>query len=88
LQEENDELYDILKKGETGKLKEEVRGLRRVVNRLEGALQGEPQINSTPMKHPLIRYLFSYRIPSSYRELIVVFSPHLLECYTYKSIQV
>lgn len=41
LQEENDELYDLLKQGETGKLKEEVRGLRRVVDRLEGALRGD-----------------------------------------------
>jgi len=41
LQEENDELYELLKSGETGKLKEEVRGLRRVVVRLEGALRGE-----------------------------------------------
>lgn len=40
LQEENDELYELLKHGETGKLKEEVRGLRRVVGRLEGALKG------------------------------------------------
>lgn len=40
LQEENDELYDLLKQGETGKLKEEVRGLRRVVAKLEGALRG------------------------------------------------
>jgi hypothetical protein len=40
LQEENDELYDLLKLGETGRLKEEVRGLRRVVERLEGALRG------------------------------------------------
>jgi hypothetical protein len=40
LQEENDELYDILKRDETGKLKEEVRGLRRVVERLETALRG------------------------------------------------
>jgi hypothetical protein len=40
LQEENDELYDLLKHGETGKLKEEVRGLRRVKERLEGALRG------------------------------------------------
>ncbi|KAF8238808.1 hypothetical protein L208DRAFT_1387118 [Tricholoma matsutake] len=39
LQEENDELYDLLKQGETGKLKEEVRGLRRVVERLETALR-------------------------------------------------
>lgn len=40
LQEENDELYDILKRGETGRLKEEVRGLRRVVTKLESALRG------------------------------------------------
>lgn len=40
LQEENDELYQLLKQGETGKLKEEVRGLRRLVERLEGALRG------------------------------------------------
>lgn len=40
LQEENDELYDVLRHGETGKLKEEVRGLRQVVDRLEGALRG------------------------------------------------
>jgi hypothetical protein len=40
LQEENDELYDLLKIGETGKLKEEVSGLKRIVNRLEGALRG------------------------------------------------
>lgn len=39
LQEENDELYDILKVKETGKLKEEVRGLRRVVERLESGLR-------------------------------------------------
>lgn len=41
LQEENDELYDLLRHGETGKLKEEVRGLRRVVDRLESALRGK-----------------------------------------------
>jgi hypothetical protein len=40
LQEENDELYELLKFSETGKLKEEVRGLRRVVERVEGALRG------------------------------------------------
>lgn len=40
LQEENDELYELLKYGETGKLKEEVKGLRRVVGRLDGALKG------------------------------------------------
>jgi hypothetical protein len=40
LQEENDELYELLKYGETGKLKEEVKGLRRVVQRLEPPLRG------------------------------------------------
>ncbi|EGO02198.1 hypothetical protein SERLA73DRAFT_178021 [Serpula lacrymans var. lacrymans S7.3] len=44
LQEENDELYELLKHGETGKLKEEVRGLRRVVDRLEGALRESHQV--------------------------------------------
>ncbi|KAH6915332.1 hypothetical protein BKA70DRAFT_1420266 [Coprinopsis sp. MPI-PUGE-AT-0042] len=39
LQEENDELYEILKVKETGKLKEEARGLRRVVHRLESGLR-------------------------------------------------
>jgi hypothetical protein len=49
LQEENDELYELLKFGETGKLKEEVRGLRRVVERLEGALKGVPPFSSIPL---------------------------------------
>lgn len=40
LQEENDQLYELLHLGETGKLKEEVRNLRRVVARLEQALTG------------------------------------------------
>ena len=40
LQEENDELYELLKTGETGRLKEDVRALRRVVQKLEGALRG------------------------------------------------
>ncbi|KAH9943508.1 uncharacterized protein BXZ73DRAFT_97547 [Epithele typhae] len=40
LQEENDELYELLKTGETGRLKEDVRVLRRVVQKLEGALRG------------------------------------------------
>lgn len=40
LQEENDELYELLKTGETGRLKENVRALRRVVQKLEGALRG------------------------------------------------
>lgn len=41
LQEENDELYELLKSGETGRLKEDVRALRRLVERLEGALKGQ-----------------------------------------------
>ncbi|KAF8639827.1 hypothetical protein AX17_001083 [Amanita inopinata Kibby_2008] len=47
LQEENDELYEILKHGETGRLKEEVRGLRRVVERLEKALRESHQVIET-----------------------------------------
>ncbi|GLB33934.1 putative WTAP/Mum2p family protein [Lyophyllum shimeji] len=47
LQEENDELYDLLKQGETGKLKEEVRGLRRVVASLESALRESHQVISS-----------------------------------------
>ncbi|KAJ7682658.1 hypothetical protein DFH06DRAFT_1161765 [Mycena polygramma] len=44
LQEENDELYQLLKQGETGKLKEEVHGLRKVVKRLEDALKDSHSI--------------------------------------------
>lgn len=40
LQEENDELYELLKTGETGRLKEDVRALKRAVQKLEGALRG------------------------------------------------
>ncbi|KAF8351346.1 hypothetical protein F5887DRAFT_937051 [Amanita rubescens] len=47
LQEENDELYEILKNGETGHLKEEARGLRRVVDRLEKALRQSHQVIET-----------------------------------------
>ncbi|KAH7914232.1 hypothetical protein BJ138DRAFT_1098879 [Hygrophoropsis aurantiaca] len=47
LQEENDELFGLLKHGETGRLKEEVRGLRRVVGRLEGALRESHQVISS-----------------------------------------
>ncbi|EKM59134.1 uncharacterized protein PHACADRAFT_157402 [Phanerochaete carnosa HHB-10118-sp] len=47
LQEENDELYELLKTGETGRLKEDVRSLKRVVQKLEGALRDSHQaINS------------------------------------------
>ncbi|OBZ70258.1 hypothetical protein A0H81_09941 [Grifola frondosa] len=44
LQEENDELYELLKSGETGRLKEDVRALRRVVEKLEGALRESHQV--------------------------------------------
>ncbi|KAI0682861.1 hypothetical protein BC835DRAFT_1423907 [Cytidiella melzeri] len=44
LQEENDELYEILKSGETGRLKEDVRSLRRVSQKLEGALREAHQV--------------------------------------------
>ncbi|PPQ83259.1 hypothetical protein CVT25_003998 [Psilocybe cyanescens] len=47
LQEENEELYNLLKQSETGKLKDEVRGLRRVVARLQGALKDSHQTISS-----------------------------------------
>ncbi|TFY77309.1 hypothetical protein EWM64_g6706 [Hericium alpestre] len=47
LQEENDELYGLLQAGETGKLKEEARGLRRAVGRLETALRESHQVIRT-----------------------------------------
>ena len=43
LQEENDELYELLKTGETGRLKDDVRALKRLVQKLEAALKGTPQ---------------------------------------------
>ncbi|KAI0089331.1 hypothetical protein BDY19DRAFT_138948 [Irpex rosettiformis] len=44
LQEENDELYEILKSGETGRLKEDVRSLRRASQKLETALREAHQV--------------------------------------------
>lgn len=41
LQEENDELYELLRSGENARLKEEIHSLNKVVKRLEGALTGE-----------------------------------------------
>ena len=41
LQEENKELYELLRLSETGKLKEEVHSLKRTMSRLERALKGE-----------------------------------------------
>ena len=40
LQEENDELYAVLRRNETGKLDEEVKALRRIVGKLESSLRG------------------------------------------------
>lgn len=40
LQEENDELYSVLRKAETGRLDEEVKGLRKLVCKLENSLKG------------------------------------------------
>lgn len=40
LQDENDELYGLLRLSETGQLKEEVRSLKKVVSRLDRALKG------------------------------------------------
>ncbi|PPQ99052.1 hypothetical protein CVT24_003612 [Panaeolus cyanescens] len=39
LQEENDELYDLLKRSETGRLMEEVTAQQRIISRLETALK-------------------------------------------------
>ncbi|KAH8105918.1 hypothetical protein BXZ70DRAFT_1004217 [Cristinia sonorae] len=47
LQDENDELYELLKSGETGRLKDEVRALQRVVQKLEGALKESHQVISS-----------------------------------------
>lgn len=48
LQEENDELYEMLKTGETGRLKEEVHGLKRAVGRMETALRGGCSYRTIP----------------------------------------
>jgi len=41
LQEENDELYAVLRRNKTGKLDEEVKALRQIVGKLEGSLRGQ-----------------------------------------------
>jgi len=41
LQEENDELYSVLRRAETGRLDEEAKGLRRLIGKLERSLKGE-----------------------------------------------
>lgn len=69
LQEENDELYEILKIGETGRLKEDVRSLRRVVQKLEGALRGASGARVPCPKSD--RKSCNLRFSSSYHVLIV-----------------
>jgi len=46
LQQENEELYGFLKSSTTAKMHEEVRALRRVVQKLEGALKGSFSLRS------------------------------------------
>jgi len=41
LQEENDELYALLRRSETGKLRDQVASMTQMVERLEAALQGQ-----------------------------------------------
>lgn len=77
LMDENNELYDLLRIGETGKLKEEVYLLKGVISRLERALKGiwkfshagcvtyirdTPQIHIAPL-HRSRTYLTIYLLP-------------------------
>jgi hypothetical protein len=78
LQEENDELYNLLKSTETGKLKDEVRSLRRAVAKLEGALKG-PYKLLDPRFHGFSKSLFFYlRISSGYCISLVSLFPVLV----------
>ncbi|KXN86417.1 hypothetical protein AN958_10279 [Leucoagaricus sp. SymC.cos] len=63
--EENDELYELLRYSETGKLKEEVRGLRRLVQRLQ---------NSLRQSHETIN-LLSRELDKSYEAYLSVAQP-------------
>lgn len=68
LQQENDELYNVLKASETGKLKDEVRSLRRAVAKLEGALKGifAPQIRAFPiLNRSYVSFSESHQVISS-----------------------
>lgn len=80
LQEENDELYELLKQGETGKLKEEVRGLRRAVERLEGALRGPLIFQVSLMTAPHILFRIA---PSNKRTVVSHFLPPFHACGAY-----
>jgi len=67
LQEENDELYNLLKSTETGKLKDEVRSLRRAVSKLEGALKGPYGVFLPPINSFLSRdFLLSQNLIKSF----------------------
>lgn len=52
LQEENDELYSVLRRAETGRLDEEVKGLRRLIGKLERSLKGETRCPDTTIAVP------------------------------------
>lgn len=65
LQEENNELYNLLKSTETGKLKDEVRSLRRAVAKLEGALKGSYGVFDSPTRGLLSVISESHQIISS-----------------------
>ncbi|KIJ56617.1 hypothetical protein M422DRAFT_238237 [Sphaerobolus stellatus SS14] len=68
LQEENDELYNLLKHSETGRLKEEVRGLRRALTKMEGALrESHVVINSLSTELDKCYETISTRPTESYR---------------------
>jgi len=76
LQQENDELYNVLKASETGKLKDEVRSLRRAVAKLEGALKGisAPQIRAFTMLNKLyVSFLESHQVISSLSYVLLLF---------------
>ncbi|KAJ4478245.1 hypothetical protein J3R30DRAFT_2880072 [Lentinula aciculospora] len=66
LQNENDELYDILKRGETGRLKEEVQSLKRIVHKLEGALRESHQVIVT-LSNELDKSYQAFTSSSAYR---------------------
>ena len=72
LQEENDELYNLLKKSETGRLKEEVHGLSRVVSKLENALRGKSLSNSALLPCKLIVLQNHTKSFNLYRESIAL----------------
>jgi hypothetical protein len=53
LQEENDELYAVLRRAETGRLDEEAKGLRKLIGKLERSLKGEEPILCIPRESDL-----------------------------------